>query len=225
MNADRLQQIELELRAPALNRRINALNELAKVASVDAIPILQKLFQQQDVGLRRLAVMGLGNHLTEDSFQILEQLLQQERDGNVLAEAANSIFEFGDRSIPLLHNLFLRCDDWLLRQTIISLFLETDRYEILLEILTESLQDKTQMVKETAILALGQLLESPVKERALAKLAKLAEDREWRNRWRTAIGLQASTAPQVRELIVLLQQDENFHVVAAALENNFQDDN
>jgi HEAT repeat protein len=220
MNRDDIDRIEIKLRAPRLDRRKAALDELAELPSEIAIPILQKLANEKDFGLRRLAVMGLGNHRSKDSFQALQTILDRERDANVLAEAANSIFEFGDRAIPILQNLFEQSDNWLVRQTVISLLVETDCHEVLLAIATESLKDEMQTVKETGILALGQLLSSPLKDRAIALLTELARDSEWRNRWRTAIALQGNRDPQVKQLIAELQQDEHFRVVAAALEDN-----
>ncbi len=88
MNSDRLEQIKLNLRNNAINKRKMALDELATMSPDVALPILKQLAQDNDFTLRRLAVMGLGNHCTEESFQILKQLLEIEQDSNVLAEAA-----------------------------------------------------------------------------------------------------------------------------------------
>ena len=73
MNQHPIEQIEISLRASELNLRKTALDELATLSVDVAIPILKKLAQEQDFALRRLAVMGLGNHRTEDSFQILQR--------------------------------------------------------------------------------------------------------------------------------------------------------
>jgi len=219
MNPNRIEQIELNLRASALNERKAALDELAEFPSEVAVPILQKLATEKDVGLRRLAVMGLGNHPTEASFQALQQILEHNQDGNVLSEAANSLFEFGDLAIPLLQQLFERSDNWLVRQTVISLLMETEHSDVLLAVVIESLKDKTQTVKQAGILALGQVLKSSLKNQALALLTELAQDSDWQNRWQTAIALQGCQDPQAKQLIAKLQQDENFRVVAAALES------
>lgn len=105
-----------------------------------------------------------------------------------------------------------------MRQTIISLLVETNQYKVLLAVAKESLKDKEQAVKEAGILALNRLLQSPLKDQALALLTKLAEDPNWRNRWRAAIALQNCQDPQAKLLIAKLQQDEHYRVVAAALE-------
>lgn len=218
MNHDRLKQIELNLRDNAINIRQSALDELATVSSATALPILQKLAHDNDFALRKAAVMGLGNHLTDKSWQILEDIIQTERDSNVLAEAANSLFEFGDRSIAPLQELFADSDNWLVRQTIISILVDSDRPDILLQVAQLALTDKDQTTKETGILALSRLLDTPLKQSALELFTILSEDHYWRTRWRAAIALTASRDPQARALLAKLRQDDHYRVVAAALE-------
>jgi HEAT repeat protein len=186
---------------------------------------LNKLAKENDFGLRRLAVMGLGNHKSTASFQALQNIIENEKDDSVLAEAANSIFEFGDAAIPEIVKLFEKSHHWLVRQTVISLLIETEYYEALMFTAKIALQDETQTVKEAGILALGQLLRSQFNNEALDILAELAQDADWRTRWRVAlamlsagIALQHSQQSQAKELIAKLQQDEHYRVVAAALE-------
>jgi HEAT repeat protein len=218
MNPDSLEQIENNLRSAALNQRKAALDQLADYPSELAIPILQRLAQESDFGLRRLAVMGFGNHKTTASFQVLQKIITNDQDANVQAEAANSIFEFGDMAVTPLVELFHKSTNWLVRQTVISLLVDTEYYEALFAIAKNALQDETQTVKEVGILAMGQLLKSPLQEQALEILAELAESPDWRTRWRSAIALQYSSAPQAKNLITKLQQDDHYRVVAAALE-------
>lgn len=218
MNNDRLEEIKLNLRDNAINKRKNALDELATMTPDEALPILKQLAQDHDFALRKIAVMGFGNHLTDESFQLLKHILETEQDANVLAEAANSIFEFGDRSIEPLQNLFTTSDNWLVRQTVISILVESDNPQVLLKVAKQALVDEDQTTKETGILALSRLLYSPLQEEALQLFSILAEDTYWRTRWRTAIALTASQDIKAKELLAKLQQDEHYRVVAAALE-------
>lgn len=215
---DRLQQIETQLRDPALNRRIEALNALRQVDAAVAVPMLQRLSQDADVGRRRLAVMGFGNHRSPESFAALQYLLEHEPDSNVQAEAANSIFDFGAAAIPLLEDLFNRSTDWLVKQTIVSLMIEADDPGTLHRIITIALTDDVQTVKEAAILAFPQLWGTAFEPQSLAQIQQLIIDPLWRNRWRATIALQKCTDPQAHELLLKMQQDEHFRVVAAALE-------
>jgi HEAT repeat protein len=186
MNPDSIDQIEINLRSEALNQRKAALDQLASCPSDVAIPILQRLAKEGDFGLRRLAMMGFGNHKTAASFQALQEIIEQDKDANVQAEAANSLFEFGDMAVSPLVELFKRSDHWLVRQTIISLLVDTEYHEALFTIATDALQDETQTVKEVGILAMGRLLKSPLHDQCLLILAKLTESPDWRTRWRSA---------------------------------------
>jgi HEAT repeat protein len=97
--------------------------------------------------------------------------------------------------------------------------MESDRQDILLNIINLALLDPTQTVKETAILALGSLLKSPYESEALDLLTDLASAEFWRDRWRAATTLSISTNPRAKPLLAKLQKDENHYVVAAALES------
>lgn len=218
MDNDRLEQIKLNLRNNGIYQRKLALDELATMSSDLALPVLQELAQDKDFALRKIAVIGFGNHPTEESFKLLIQMLETERDSNVLAEAANSLFEFGDRSIEPLEQLFSNSDNWLVRQTVISILVDHNNPDVLLQIVKSAIADTNQMTKETGILALSRLLNTPLKQSALEIFTTLAEDDYWRTRWRTAIALTVSQDPQARKLLVKLQQDEHYRVVAAALE-------
>ncbi|WP_373540416.1 HEAT repeat domain-containing protein [Chamaesiphon sp.] len=213
-----LEQIERDLRERALNKQKVALDRLAQVPADVAVPILARLLKSSDFMQRRVAVMGLGNHRVEESFQLLAGAIANDLDPNVMGEAANSIFDFGDRAIPLLVNLFKNTQNWLVRQSIISLLLGTNYHAELLVTAELAIADETQSVQEVGILALGHLLNSPGGERALSLLLELCNDPAWRNRWRATIALQSLQNPVTKATIARLQQDEHFRVVAAALE-------
>lgn len=218
MTPEQRQWYETQLRSPALNERKAALDRLATEAADEAIPILQTLAQRGDVFQRRLAMMGFATHLTEPAFDTLTTLMQAEKDSNVLAEAANSLFEFGDRALPLLAALFEANTDWLLRQTILALLMSSDDPAMLIRAATIGLEDDTQTVRETAILALQQLWETDSQTQALALLTEQAKSDYWRDRWRAATALTGCPLPQAKTLLIQLQQDPHHRVVAAALD-------
>jgi HEAT repeat protein len=221
MDGDRLTQLESWLRSGAINQRKDAIDELAQYPADVAVPILKRLATEPDFLCRRFAVMGLGNHRTAASFEALKELLAQEKDQNVLGEIANALFEFGRESVPILQQLFKRCHHWLTRQTILSILIEAQHDEILLDVIREALRDETQTVRETAILALGSLLNGTAQSAALDLLMELTQGESWRDRWRAATALRRSTDPKAKQLLAALQKDENHYVVAAALESEF----
>lgn len=219
MTPDELYKLEDDLRASALNVRIVALNTLATQSATVAVPILQRLAKENSFLLRRLAVMGLGNHAPDASaFDSLRELMTTETDANVLAEVANSLYEFGEPSIPLLVQLFEANENWLLRQTVLSILQESNHPDVLFKVSLKALDDPTQTVKETAILSLRQVLKSPLQAEALEALTTLASSTVWRDRWRAATALTGCDHPQAVKLLSKLRTDENHYVVAAALD-------
>ncbi len=220
MDSDRLTQLEADLRNAPVNKCKEALDELAQCPAEEAIPLLTRVAADSDFLRRRFAVMGLGNHQTDSSFAVLQDLLEKEQDGNVLGEIANSLFEFGDRALPLLQALFEKNENWITRQSIIGMLMEGDNDETLLAVSELGLQDSQQSVVEAAILALGKILKGNYFNQSLALLTPLAQSENWRLRWRTATALSISDRPEARALLLPLQKDENHRVVAAALEGN-----
>jgi HEAT repeat protein len=171
--------------------------------------------------LRRLAVMGLGKHRSDESFAELQAILNSSGDPIIVADAADALFEYGDVAIPILQQLFDRSTQsaqWQIRQTVISLLLDTDRDDVTLPLLTTALADENMVVRELGILAFKQMLQSPSQAAALAILVKSATDPNWQMRWCTARCLHGCPEPQARQAIAQLQQDEDFRVIAAALE-------
>ncbi|MEB3292449.1 MAG: HEAT repeat domain-containing protein [Synechococcales bacterium] len=218
MDPDRLHHLEQQLRSPSLQDRKAALDELARVPSDLAVPLLQRLAMDPDFLRRRLAVMGLGNHRTTAAFIALTELLAEEADSNVVAEIANSLFEFGEVAVPLFPDLFHRCDDWLVRQTILGILVDAEVPEVLLEVIRMGLKDATVTTRETAILSLGQLVQGDFQTEAIDLLLEVAKSEQWRDRWRAATVLCRATEERARMTLAQLRQDENRYVVAAALE-------
>lgn len=218
MDPQHLAQLEADMRNGPVDRCYQALKELAKSPADLAVPLLERLSESGDFLRRRFAIMGLGNHRTPESFAVLQSRLDREKDPNVLGEIANSLFEFGEPAIPLLQTLFHRCDHWLTRQSILSILVESDRPEILLDVIRTALADPTASVQEAGILSIGPILKSPLKSEGLSLLVEFAKSPDWRIRWRVATTLSICDDPIAKTTLATLRQDEHHRVVAAALE-------
>lgn len=222
MDSDRLAQLEDDLRNGPVNKCKEALDALSNCPSELAVPLFTSIASDGEFLRRRFAVMGLGNHRTDESFEVLKGLIDVEKDGNVLGEIANSLLDFGDRALPLLHVIFVKHDNWLTRQSIIGMLMEGNNDETLLAVATLGIQDSQQTVIESSILALGKVLKGDYFEQSLALLAPLTKSEQWRTRWRTATALSVSDRPEAKELLAPLRQDDHHRVVAAALEGDLQ---
>jgi HEAT repeat protein len=221
MDADRLAQVEKLLRSPALNIRVAAVNELAQVDSEVAVPVLARLAADGDFLYRRLAVMGLGNHPVAASMAVLEQLLLSEEDSNVVAEAANSLMEFGGEGMVRLAQLFRENENWLVRQTVLGVMMDGDRSATLFEVVRLGLADPVVTTRETAILALGKFVDTAFQGEAIGLLLDLAVSLEWRDRWRSATALCRFRDDRAKEMLGRLRSDGSHYVVAAALESGY----
>ncbi len=213
----RLTQLEQDLRGRALHIQKAAIDELATLPGSFVVPMLARLLQSTDFLHRRVAAMGLKKHQTEEAFQLLAKALAEEQDTSVVAEVADCIFEFGPRAIPLLLEAFQPTGRWLLRHTIIAVFLDSQCDSELLAVARLALADTVQSVQEVAIMGLGQLLQSPVQRSALELLAALCTDPEWQKRMWAASALKNLQNSDTKVLIAQLQQDKHFKVVAVAL--------
>lgn len=221
MDAERLAQVEKQLRSPALNIRVAAVNELAQIDSAVAVPVLARLAADPDFLYRRMAVMGLGNHPVAASLEVLESLLLAEEDSNVVAEAANSLMEFGEAGILRLAKLFRENDNWLVRQTVLGVMMDGDRSSTLLEVVRLGLGDPVVTTRETAILALGKFVDTAFQAEAIELLLKIAVSSQWRDRWRSATALCRFKDGKAKEMLGRLRSDESHYVVAAALESGY----
>ncbi len=77
-----------------------------------AIPLLISKLSDPEFIIRSFVAMGLGRQQSPESFQALVELLDHDPDANVRAEAANSLFQYGEIAIPDL----VRCRRGCLRR-------------------------------------------------------------------------------------------------------------
>ena len=106
-----------------------------------------------------------------------------------------------------------------MRQTVIGILADADRPETLWQVLESGLKDADVTTQESAILALGQLVNREAwSDRVMPILLELAASDRWRQRWRAATTLSIARNDQAKLALAKLRQDENHYVVAAALE-------
>jgi HEAT repeat protein len=218
MDPQYLEALEQQLKGSALNLCKAALDELAQIPAADAVPILARVAADPNFLQRRFAIMGLANHRTPEALAVLKQRLEVEPDPNVIGEIANSLFEFGEEGLALLPQIFHSQVNWLVRQSVLSVLIDAGQPQMLLELAEAGLQDPTVSTKETAILALGALVQGDLRHRAIELLLQVAQSDDWRDRWRAATALSRAREPIAQQCLAQLRQDSNHYVVAAALE-------
>ena len=174
------------------SRAMPALAGLRDLSEQQATPLLLLGLKHDVFMVRSIACSGLGMKRSEAGWQALEQILTQETDPNVRAEAANSIASYGvARAWPLLQQRFSSDHHWLVRCSILSALAEQPEME------ASWLEDLAHMACRDQ--------DGTVRVGGVEILARLV--REGRG----------SSRPSVREELAALQKDPDHRVVAAAL--------
>ena len=170
-----------------------ALTKLRLCSDQDAVPLLVLGTQQKPFLLRSLSCCGLGMKRTEQGWTVLSRLLKVDEDSNVRAEAANALVNYGiERAWPLLKQVFVADDAWLVRCSILSAIAEHQAIDHawLLELATLAINDSDGTVRVSGAEILGRIVrEAPMD----------------------------GHGAEARSQLQCLQQDKDHRVVAAAL--------
>ena len=219
-----LSQIKTFLENPNPQSRMKAIVELRKYEPEVVVPLLKQRMYDQEFIVRSFVAMGLGYKRTEEGYQSLLDIIENDRDPNVKAEAANSLSKFGEKSIPHLIELFKNDSHWLIRQSIFAVINELDSPELLLELSRYGLKGEDIVVRLTSITNLGSLVDTPHEEEAVQLLFDLCTDEIPIIRVRVAKVLAKFDHPLAKAALAELRHDADHRVVAATLEAMVESD-
>ena len=217
-----LSEIETALANPDFQYRLKAISALKNHPPDTAIPILVSKLHDPEFLVRSFVARGLGQQQSAESFAALLEMTKFDDTPNVRAEAANSLSLFGKVSISHLVSSFCQDGHWLLRRSILAALEELDCPIELIEVCTEALAGDDLALKEAAIDSLSSLVNSSHHLAVLTQLLTLTQAQSPRLRARVAHALRKFNEPQAQEALIELRQDANLQVVAAALEDLFQ---
>ncbi|MDE5095860.1 MAG: HEAT repeat domain-containing protein [Trichodesmium sp. St11_bin5] len=215
-----IKQIQVYLKSSDSQERLKALTELRNYESEIVVPLLKTRQQDPEFLVRSFVAMGLGNKRTPEGFKILLEMMQNDPDYNVRAEAANSLSKFGAQAIPFLVEKFRQDNNWLMRRSILAPLIDMPFPEALYEVCMCAIADEDTTVQEVAISALGKLAGTKKETEALQKLLAFVSAESWNIRLRAAQGLGKFDVPQAKAALNYLSKDDNYKVVAAALESS-----
>jgi HEAT repeat protein len=217
-----LEQIRTEIDSENPQDRMRALVALRQYDPEVAVPILISTLQDPEAIVRSFATIGLGLKKNAEAFAALVELMgnDQNPDPNLMAEAANSLAQYGQAALPHLMRLFLDNDHWLIRLSILPVLVEMDCPAELFELCGWALKDEDETVRESAIEHLAKFAGSPVQEIVLEELLPLAQTNSWRIRRQLALSLRNFDHEQARSALLQLQQDADYRVVGAVLEGS-----
>ncbi|NER78751.1 MAG: HEAT repeat domain-containing protein [Leptolyngbya sp. SIO1D8] len=214
-----LQQIKSYLASPNPQNRMKALVELRHHDPEVVVPLLKQRMYDKEFVVRSFVAMGLGNKQTDEGFDALLSLIENDHDSNVVAEAANSLAKFGDRAYSHLIKLFERNSHWLVRQSIFAVLGTELLPESLLWICRCGFEGEDLVVQHASLSIVGRLQGTPQEPEALEILLEAATADAAMLRAQAARSLQGFEQPQAQAALRKLRQDANFQVVGAALES------
>ncbi|NBD34044.1 MAG: HEAT repeat domain-containing protein [Cyanobacteria bacterium] len=213
-----LHQIKTNLDHPNPQNRLKAITALRQYETVLAVPLLKRRMYDQEFVIRSFVAIGLGVQQTDEAFELLVNLIENDQDHNVRAEAANSLAKYGERSLTHLVQLFQQDSHWLVRQSILAA-LEGKKYpEILLKLCFVGLRGDNMVVQQAAIANLGELAETSQAPSALELVLSAVDSGEGTIRAQTALVLRQFDHPKAQTALAKLRNDSDYQVVAATLE-------
>ncbi|MDJ0508759.1 MAG: HEAT repeat domain-containing protein [Crocosphaera sp.] len=215
-----IDQIKANLKASDFQQRLKAITELKEYDANIAVPLLKSVIADPEFLVRSFVSMGLGKHLTADSFAALLIIIKFDRDPNVRAEAANSLSMFGELAAPHLRLVFIQDDNWLLRRSILAALMDLNSPEELFEVCVCGLKGDDMTVHEAALKGFSFLVGTSKEEAAKNQLLSRVEDSQSHIRNGVAKALSKFEGNEVRQALSQLKQDQDHRVVAAVLEQS-----
>ncbi len=215
-----LKEIETKLSSTDMYDRLDALKALKGYSEEIALPLLMKVRKDEKFLVRSFVAMGLGANKTADSFAALLEMLKLDRDTNVRAEASNSLSLFGEVAVPHLQQAFHQDDNWLVRLSILGALMDLNCPEELFDVCVCGIKGDDHGVQENSISCLASLVDTNREKEALALILMMADNPSWRIRLKVAQSLRAFSHSSAKEALTKFTQDEDYRVVAVALEEN-----
>ena len=213
-----LNQIKAYLDSPNPQSRLKAIVELRNHQPSVVVPLLKQRMYDKEFVIRSFVAMGLGYKRTLEGFQSLLDLIENDGDPNVKAEAANSLANYGEKATPHLVELFKSEPHWLVRQSIFAVLDEIGSPDIVLQLSNWALEGDDLVVKLAAIANLGRLKETPLEQEAINLLCELSTAQTVAIRVQVARVLGLFESPKARAALAQLRHDPDHRVVGATLE-------
>ena len=214
-----IEQIKTALNNSDPQQRMRGIRELRNYEADIATPLLLDRVNDREFLVRSFVAMGLGKKQSDRAFAALLEMIREDSDPNVRAEAANSLSFYGDVAIPHLRQLYEQDDHWLVRRSIIAAIADLNSPQELLEICAIGISGDDQPVMEACINCLGLLANTEQQEEALKLLLPLAEDECWRIKIQVARSLGKYNDSRAIAALNKLKTDEDHRVVGAVLES------
>lgn len=207
-----LRNIAQQLESENSRDRLRALVSLRDLSPEEAVPLILKVIDDDNLQIRSMAVFALGLKHTEDCFPVLSKILETEDDYGIRADAAGALGYLQDnRAVEPLLRAFYEDTEWLVRfSAAVSLGNLGDirAYDALMQ----ALESKETMLHQAAIAALGEVGDL----RCIDKILRFAQSDDWLTRQRLAEALGHLKCDKSLSALNYLVKDPHPQVVTAA---------
>ncbi|MGK7890668.1 MAG: HEAT repeat domain-containing protein [Leptolyngbyaceae cyanobacterium] len=207
-----LNEVSRQLDSDSARDRMLALASLRDVAASEAVPLIKKVLHDINGPIRSMAVFSLGIKVTEECFPILVDLLQNDPDYGIRADAAGALGYLEDpRGFEPLHHAFYEDTDWLVRfsaAVALGNLKDMRAYDALIK----ALDSEEVVIQQAAIAALGEIGAID----AVDKILTFAQAEDWLIRQRLAETLGRLPTPKSLSALRYLSKDSNSNVAMAA---------
>lgn len=207
-----VEQISSQLESSSSRDRMLALAALREVPAAQAVPLIKKVLDDDNLQIRSMAVFALGIKQTDECFPILVQLLETEKDYGIRADAAGALGYLQDiRGFEPLVRAFYEDTDWLVRFSA-AVALGNLKDPRAYDLLIQALESEEVVLQQAAIGALGEIGAVD----AVDEILRFAQSADWLVRQRLAEALGNLSSPKSLAALKYLQKDSHPHVAQAA---------
>jgi len=207
-----LERLSRSLESPNSRDRLLALVALRDVAPEQAVPLIMKVIDDDNLQIRSMAVFALGLKPTEACLPTLVRILETEQDYGIRADAAGALGYLRDRRAfePLLR-AFYEDVEWLVRfSAAVSLGNLGDPRAF--DALISALDSNEPVLQQAAIAALGEIGDV----RCVDAILRFAQSEDWLTRQRLADALGNLPTPKTLSALKYMTKDPNPQVALAA---------
>ncbi|MEB3212640.1 MAG: HEAT repeat domain-containing protein [Leptolyngbyaceae bacterium] len=207
-----LEHISQQLESERTGDRMVALAMLKDASPQDAVPLIKKVLNDDNLQIRSMAVFALGLKATDECYPLLVDILSSDADYSIRAGAAGALGYLEDpRALEPLNRAFLEDTDWLV-QFSAAVALGNLKDPRAYDVLINALDSEEVVIQQAAIAALGEIGAVDAVDRVL----EFAQAEDWLLRQRLAEALGRMPTKKSLSALRYMEKDKHPTVSAAA---------
>ena len=201
-----------QLKTGTLVERKLALAALREVPAEQAVPLIKTVLKDKNDQVRSMAIFALGVKRTDECYDLLLNILENDPDYGIRADAAGALGYLEDpRAFDPLVRAFYEDVDWLVRFSA-AVSLGNLKNPKAHDVLISALDSKEVVIQQAAIAALGEIKDLD----AIDNILNFAQAEDWLVRQRLAEALGNLPSEKSMSALRFLAKDDHSQVSEAA---------